>query len=101
VKRKIELSDRLTALVPQVESAPANAAAKAQLTQTVAEINHTRVANPNTMAQLAQAYAVLGKPQEAQRHVEAAASINPNLPAVRAAQVKIKTMPVALPAEHH
>lgn len=100
VKRKIELSDKLATLVPQVEAAPANDAARRELNQTVGELSHVRVANPNTVAQMAQAYAVLGRAQEARQHLDVAAKISPSAPAVKAAQIKLKSMPVTMPAEH-
>jgi tetratricopeptide (TPR) repeat protein len=100
VKRKIELSDKLATLVPQVEAAPANEAAKQELSQTVAQLSTVRVANPNTLAHLAQAYATLGKQQEAQQHLDLAAKINPSAPAVKAAQIKVKALPVTMPANH-
>jgi tetratricopeptide (TPR) repeat protein len=97
VQRKIELADRLKTLVPQVEAAPSNAAARAELSRTVTALDRTRVANPNTMAQLAEANAVLGKPQGAHRNLEVATKINPDSAAVREAQIKVKSMPVAMP----
>jgi tetratricopeptide (TPR) repeat protein len=99
VKRKIELSDKLATLVPQVEAAPADEAAKQELNQTVTQLSRVRVANPNTLAHLAQAYATLGKQQEAQQHLEVAAKINPGAPAVKAAEMKVKAMPIAMPPE--
>jgi hypothetical protein len=57
--KRIELSDKLTALTQKLESAPNDTAAKAQLNQAVIEAEQVKYANPNTLRTVNKAQSIL------------------------------------------
>ena len=59
LSKKIELSDRLKAQTAKVEAAPNDTAARAQLDQTVSQVNQTRIANPTTLHNVTRAQTIL------------------------------------------
>lgn len=95
LKKRIELDRNLAALASQVEQNPNDAAAKAKLADTVSEVSHLKIANPETITNVARAHAVLGDKAKAQANVDKALTINPNLaPAI---QLKKKIKAVTVP----
>jgi tetratricopeptide (TPR) repeat protein len=79
LKKRIELDRNLVEFTSQVEQNPSNAAAKAKLENTVREAAPLKIANPETITNVARAQKVLGEQAKAQANVDRALTINPNL----------------------
>src|SRR4051794_14020323 len=76
LSKKIELSDRLKVQTAKAEAAPNDAAARAQLDQTVSQVNQTRIANPTTLHNVTRAQTILKTQPVA---IRPNAVMNPNL----------------------
>jgi len=59
LNKRIELSNKLTALTQKVESAPTDTAAKAQLNQAITQAQQVKFANPNTLRTVNKAQSIL------------------------------------------
>ncbi len=92
LKKRIELDRNLAALTSQVEQNPIDAAAKAKLANTVSEVAHLKIANPETITNVARAQAALGDQAKAQANVDKALTINPNLAPAIQLKKQIKTI---------
>ena len=90
LKQKIELTNKMRALTSHVEASPEDTAAKAELENTVTQVNKIGVANPETLTEMANAYKVLGKHDQALVTVDKALAINPTSPAATHVKADIK-----------
>jgi tetratricopeptide (TPR) repeat protein len=79
LKNQIELDRELAELTTRVEQNPADTVAKERLAGTVNRIGTMRIANPETIANVARAQAALGEEEEARTNVNRALTINPDL----------------------
>lgn len=78
LKKRIDLDRTLTVLTNQVEQNPSDAASKAKLAATVREVAPLNTANPEAIANLARAQAVLGDQTQAKLNVDKALTIDPH-----------------------
>lgn len=79
LKNRIELNRNLGVLAFKVEKNPNDAVAKAQLSKTVAKVAPLRIANPETITNVARAQKALGDHVEAKANVDKALAIKPEL----------------------
>lgn len=97
LKERIELDRNLADLASQVEQNPRNDEARAQLAKTVVRVAPLKIANPETITNVARAQKVLGDHAEARANVDKALAIKPDLvPALRLKReiMTVRVLPV-------
>ncbi|HXX18756.1 MAG TPA: hypothetical protein VEJ46_05095 [Candidatus Acidoferrum sp.] len=91
---RIETEKQVAALTKQVEQNPSDEGAKATLRQNVANLSKTGVANPATIASIAQAQAALGNRTEALKNADLALKIDPKQTAAIELKNHLQVAPV-------
>jgi tetratricopeptide (TPR) repeat protein len=79
LKKRIELDKNLSRLTSQLVQNPTDEAAKMQLATAVSEASKLKIANPNTIANLARGQAALGDTAAAKENLSKVMKINPRL----------------------
>jgi len=94
LKRRVELDRQLVDLTAALERDAGNPATRAALADTVRSATTMKIANPQTLASMAQAQTALGQHEEATKSAAKALAIDPHL----AAAIQLKKDSRAAPA---